>query len=103
MEKQNTSRLVRDAIYPRIVYLEGLLFFFGANYLYHHHVFKANQNRLQFAGFLLANLFTSYQLAEATNPAATLYYAALYNNSKEFAHRAALNQKLRLKLFGNTY
>jgi hypothetical protein len=47
-------------------------------------VFRANQSRLQFGGFLLANLFTSYQLAEATNIGATRYYAALYNNTIEF-------------------
>ena len=99
MEEEN-SRLVRGVEYPKIVYIEGLLLFFGANFLYHQHVFRANQNRLQFGGFLLVNLFTSYQLAEATNIGATRYYAALYNNSQEFNHRASLNQKLRLRLFG---
>ncbi len=76
------------------------MIFFGANFLFHQNVFRANQNRLQFGGFLLANLFTSYQIAEATNVGATRYYAALYNNTIEFQHRAQLNQKLRLKLFG---
>lgn len=101
---ENTeSRLVREVEYPKIVYLEGLLFFFGANFLYHHHVFKSNQNKLQFAGFLLVNLFTSYQLAEATNMGAQRYYAALYNNSIEYQHRAQVNQRLRLKLFGSQF
>lgn len=94
------SRLISGAEYPKIVYLEGLLFFFGTNFLYHQNVFRANQNRLQFAGFLLVNAFTSFQLAEATNVGASRYYAALYNNSQEFQHRALLNQRLRLKLFG---
>lgn len=94
------SRIVRDMDYPKIVYLEGLVFFFGANFFYHQHVFRANQNRLQFAGFLLVNLFTSFQLAEATNTAATKYYAAIYNNTKEYQHRALVNQRLRTKLFG---
>ena len=101
MEATTDSRLVRGIEYPKIVYLEGLLFFFGANFLYHQHVFRANQNRLQFAGFLLVNIFTSYQLAEATNISVTKYYAAIYNNTKEFQHRAMLNQKLRLRLFGS--
>jgi hypothetical protein len=29
------SRLVHDMPYPKVVYLETLLFFFGANYLFH--------------------------------------------------------------------
>jgi hypothetical protein len=44
-------------------------------------VFRANQNRLQFAAFLFVNAFTSYQLAEATNIGVSRYYAALYNNT----------------------
>jgi hypothetical protein len=78
------SRLVRTSEYPKIVYLESLLFFFGANFLYHQHVFRANQGRFQFGAFLLVNLFTSYQLAEATNLSATRYYAAIYNNTLEY-------------------
>ena len=99
-DTDSISRLVHTAEYPKIVYLESLLIFFGANFLYHQNVFRANRNRLQFGGFLLANLFTSYQLAEATNIGCTNYYAALYNNTLEFQHRAQLNQKLRLKLVG---
>ena len=94
------SRLVHGAEYPNIVYLEGLLFFFGANFLYHQNVFRANKNKLQFGAFLFVNLFTSYQLAEATNVGVTGYYAALYNNTMESQHRAMVNQRLRLKLFG---
>ena len=37
--------------------------FFGANYIYHKNVFRANQNKLQFTAFLLVNLFTSTQVA----------------------------------------
>jgi hypothetical protein len=99
-EQQQESRLVSQMEYPKIVYLEGLLFFFGANFLYHQNVFRANQNRLQFLGFLLVNAFTSYQLAEATNIGVSRHYAAAYNNTLEYQHRAALNAKLRIKLFG---
>lgn len=45
MEEEN-SRIVRGIEYPKIVYLESLLFFFGANFLFHQHVFRASQNRL---------------------------------------------------------
>jgi hypothetical protein len=31
----NNSRLVHTAEYPKIVYLEALLIFFGANFMYH--------------------------------------------------------------------
>jgi hypothetical protein len=99
---EGESRMIRNVEYPKIVYLEGLIFFFGANFLYHQNVFRANQNRLQFTGFLLVNLFTSYHLAEATNIGVSRYYAALYNNTKELQHRAQVNQRLRLKLFGQT-
>ena len=40
------------------------------------------------------------QLAEATNLGVSRYYAAVFNNTQEYAHRAQLNQRLRLKLFG---
>jgi len=90
-DPNSSSRIVHGAEYPKIVYLEGLLFFFGANFLYHQNVFRANQNRLQFAAFLLVNAFTSYNLAEATNVGASRYYAALYNNTQEYQHRALIN------------
>lgn len=32
---ENESRLAKGVVYPKIVYLEGLLFFFGANFLFH--------------------------------------------------------------------
>jgi hypothetical protein len=99
-DNNSSSRLIHNAEFPKIVYLEGLLFFFGANFLYHQNVFRANQNRLQFAAFLFVNAFTSYQLAEATNIGVSRYYAALYNNTMEYQHRANINQRLRLKLFG---
>jgi hypothetical protein len=83
MDPNADSRLVHNIEYPRMVYLESLLFFFGANFLYHQNVFRHNQARPQFAAFLLVNLFTSFQLAEASNLQATHYYAALYNNIHE--------------------
>lgn len=99
MDPNNSSRLVKSLTYPKIVYLEGLIMYFGANYIYHQSIFRYNQNKLQFAGFLLVNLFTSLQLAEATNVGVAKYYAAIYNNTKEFQHRSAMNQRLRERLF----
>ena len=54
------SRIIRTPSYPKIVYLESLILFFGANYLYHRSVFTHNSNKPQFLGFILVNLFTSY-------------------------------------------
>jgi hypothetical protein len=100
MADQGSSRLAQNVEYPKIVYLEGLLIFFGANFLYHQNIFRANQNKFQFFVFLAVNAFTSFQLAEATNIGVSRHYAAAYNNTMEYQHRAALNAKLRLRLFG---
>ena len=100
MDPNADSRIVRDIQYPKIVYLEALLIFLGANFIYHQKVFRANNNRYQFLGFMLVNLFTSFQLAEACNINVARYNAAIYNNTHEMRHRATLNQQLRLKLFG---
>eukprot|EP00347_Sterkiella_histriomuscorum_P023913 403332953 len=94
-------KLVRNLVYPKIAYLECLTLFFGANFIYHQNVYRQNWNRPQFAAFLLVNLFTSFQLTEATNMEVARYYASIYNNTLEFQHRAQVNQRLRLKLFGN--
>lgn len=91
MDPTAESRFVRNVEYPKIVYLESILLFFGANFLYHQNVFRNNQNRLQFVGFLLVNAFTSFNLAQATNISVAKYNAALYNNSLELRHRALVN------------
>ena len=52
---------------------------------------------------MLVNLFTSFQLAEATNFQATRYYAAMFNNQKELEHRAVVQMKLRQRLFGQGF
>ena len=52
---------------------------------------------------MLVNLFTSFQLAEATNIQATRYYAAMFNNRKEMEHRAIVQMKLRQKLFSQSF
>lgn len=92
-------RIVYDCEYPKLPYLESLVFFLGGNLIFHQAVFRHRQNKLQFTGFLLVNLFTSYQLGQACNHGVIKYYAALFNNSKELQHRALITQQLRLKLF----
>ena len=44
--EETGSRLVHGAEFPKIVYLEGLLFFFGANFLFHQNIFRANKSKL---------------------------------------------------------
>ena len=84
MDPNSDTRLVRGVIYPKMVYLEGLILYFGANFIYHQNVFRQNLNKPQFAAFLLVNLFTSYHLTEAVNFDCARYYAAIFNNTKEF-------------------
>lgn len=67
MDADKDTRIIRDIDYPKAVYLETLLLFLGANFIYHQQVFRRNNNKLQFLGFILVNTFTSYNLAEATN------------------------------------
>jgi hypothetical protein len=83
MDPNAESRIVSNLYYPKIVYLEALILFFGANFLYHQNVFRSTNNKLGFLGFVLTNAFTSYHLAEATNVGASRYYAGIYNNTLE--------------------
>ena len=54
------SRLVDVSPYPRMVYAETLVFFFGANFMFHQNVFRRVGNKPQFAAFMLVNAFTSF-------------------------------------------
>ncbi len=83
MDPNSDSRLVKGLVYPKIVYLETLIFYFGANFVYHQQIFRHNHNKLQFAGFLLVNLFTTFQICEAGNTGSLYYHAGLYNNTLE--------------------
>ena len=74
--------------------------FFGANFIYHRNVFRRDLSKLGFGAFLLINAFTSYAAVEALNPAVARYYAAAYNNTLEYQHRAIKSQYLRKKIFG---
>ena len=65
MDPTSESRLVRNAIYPKIVYLEALTLFLGANFLFHQNVYRVSQNRPHFLAFILvstssAPLFVGY-------------------------------------------
>jgi hypothetical protein len=98
-DASSESRLQKTGDFPSSVYLESLVIFFGANFLFHQNVFRKQGSRPQFALFMLVNAFTSYQIADAANLASLNRYAIIYNNTREIEHRAALNQKLRAKLY----
>lgn len=93
------SRVVECPKYPPIVYLESMMIFLGANFLFHQNVFRRSGNRFQFAAFMLVNGFTSYNISEAMNSQAALYHASAFNNTLELEHRADVNEKLRKKMF----
>ena len=54
------SRVVAITEYPKMVYAEALVFFFGANFLFHQNVFRRSNDKFHFAGFMLVNAFTSF-------------------------------------------
>ncbi len=77
--------------------------FLASNYVYHKYVFRANNNKLQFTAFLLVNLYTSNQIAEALTGRAAKHYAREINNHNEYEHRAILQQKLRQSLYNKGF
>ena len=91
--------MVATPRYPSIVYLESMLVFFGANFLFHQNVFRRSGNRAQFAAFVAVNAFTSYNIAEAMNIQAAQYHASAFNNTLELEHRAKVQEILRGKMF----
>ena len=93
------SRMVVSPQYPALVYLESMLIFFGANYLFHQNVFRRSGNRAQFAAFLAVNAFTSYNIAEAMNTQAAKYHASAFNNTLELEHRNKVQEILRRRMF----
>jgi len=54
------SRLTATTPYPKMVYFESLVIFFGANFLFHQNVFRKVGSRPQFALFMFVNAFTSF-------------------------------------------
>ena len=54
------GRLRIAPVYPKMVYLESMMVFFGANFLFHQNVFRRVGSRLQFAAFMGINAFTSF-------------------------------------------
>ena len=94
----NNSRMIYDREYPRTIYAQMLVVFFGANLMYHKHVFRMNGNRPQFFMFMLANAFTSFQIAEMTNLTVLDREAAAFNNTEEMIHRSKINERLRLNM-----
>ena len=94
------SRFADGVAYPQTAYAEMAIVWFGANFLYHRNVFRRDLSKMGFGAFLLINAFTSFHVVESFNPAVIRYYAAAYNNTLEYQHRAIKNQVLRKKIFG---
>ena len=101
METENRIRNV--GAFPKVVYLQALAIFLGANFMYHHQVFRTSGNRLQFLMFMGVNLFTSYQIADATVTASLHRQATMLNNAIELKHRQDLQHKLRIGLFNQVH
>jgi len=99
MADQTDSRLRHTYPFPKVVYLEALTIFFGAQFMFHQNVFRKSGMRAQFAAFTLVNLLTSFNLADCCNKASMRRYATIYNNTKELEHRNNVTTKLRLSLF----
>ena len=59
-DDQNNSRLRLTHDYPNIVYVEALMMFFGANFIYHQNIFRKAGSRPHFFAFMLVNCFISY-------------------------------------------
>ncbi len=93
------SRIEVTPKYPPIVYLESLMLFFGANFLFHQNVFRRSGNRAHFIAFMVVNGFTSYNICEALSRDAARYHASAFNNTLELEHRADMQEKLRLRMF----
>ena len=100
MNDESAARFHDGVSYPTLAYLEMTALFFGGNFVYHKNIFRRNNNKFAFGGFLLINVFTSYAITEATNPNVARYYAAAYNNTLELEHKKTLNAILRKKIFG---
>ena len=99
MADTNSNRLVKVSDSSPSLYLETLVYFFGANFAFHHSVFRSQGSRPQFAAFMLVNVFTSYQLAQFTNYHEMARMGAMLNNTLEMEHRANLNTIYRRRLF----
>ena len=93
------SRIMACPPYPPIVYLESMLIFFGANFMFHQNVFRRSGNRVQFALFMGINAFTAFNIAECMSQQAARYHASCFNNTLELQHRANVYEKLRLGMF----
>ena len=84
--------------YPKLCYVQSLGVFFGANYLFHQHVFRRTGNRSQFAVFMLVNAFTAIQVGEAFNYSYAKRTATIYDNTRELDHRSTVNHLVRTKM-----
>ena len=91
-------RKIEVTEYPKSVYLEATILFFGSNFVYHMAIHRSRGSFPHFAAFMVVNAFTSYQLAECMNMGAIRHYAARFQNLREVQHRNKLTEQLRLKI-----
>ena len=98
IEPKNEGRLRIADEYPKTVYFETMVLFFGSNFLFHQNVFRRAGSRPQFAMFMLVNAFTSLQIAECCNYQYLRRQATLLNNTREMDHRANLNGIIRTNM-----
>jgi hypothetical protein len=89
------QRMEEAPVYPKAVYLETLFLWMGGNFIYHQRVFRQNQMRVGFTLFMLVNLWTSQQVAEAFNPYVHQHIAAALNNLDETEHRKKMTETYR--------
>jgi hypothetical protein len=99
MDPTTESRLVATDPQSPMVYIETLALFMGGNFLFHHKVFRSQGSRPQFFAFMIVNSFASYQTSQAFNLSSLERYAAILENTREMEHRAAMNEKLRRRMF----
>ena len=96
------SRIVPLPLYPSSVYFQTAVYYLATNLGFYHFVFRRTADRRQFAAFMLVNVFTSFNLAELTNPRSIKHYAAFLNNTQELEHRRQLTEKLRKNLYARS-
>ena len=88
MDSESTQSRLRNAgAFPKVVYMQALLIFFGANIMFHNRVFRFENNRAQFLVFMAVNAATSFSIADAGCYASIHRRSTLLNNTYEVTHR----------------
>ena len=96
---KSKQRLIENAEFPKLAYLETLAMFFAMNFLYHRNFYRVDRKALNFLAFMAVNVFSSFQVAQITNSEVLPFYAAQYNNMMEFDHQNKLVALQRRSLY----